>query len=115
MLTYLKMIWEVIKNPKNFVICVLTVLFIFFAWKSYHLQSTYAKEKLDYKDAQLEIADNNMKAINNMAAELKKNTVVNEQFRIEIKNLKLKSERCQDEEYYSTAKRIIDDYNAGLQ
>jgi cell division protein FtsB len=105
----------VVKSPKNLAIIVLSILFLFFAWKSYHLQATYAKEKLDYRDAQLAMADKNMKAINSMTTELKKNTAVNEQFRAEIKNLKLKSERCQDEAYYSTAKRIIDDYNDGLQ
>jgi len=110
----LKMIWDVIKNPKNLAICVLTVLFLLFAWKFYSLQSTYDKEKIAYKDAQLKMAEKNMAAINTMAVELKKNSAVNEHFREEIKNMKLSKERCQDEAYYATAKRVFDDYNSGL-
>jgi len=105
----LKMIWDVIKNPKNLAICVLGVLFLFFAWKSYSLQNTYAKEKIAYQEAQLKMAENNKKAIDSMTVALKKNALEANKISEQIKSLK--EGKTHEKEYYDIANRIADRFN----
>jgi predicted negative regulator of RcsB-dependent stress response len=110
----LKIIWTFIKNPKNLAICVLATLFLFFAWKSYSLQNTYAKEKIAYQDAQLKMADRNQKAIQDMNKKWKENAIVTGKLTEQIKSLKIEGKCIKDENYYNTAGDIVKRFNDSL-
>ena len=110
----LKMFWTLIKNPKNLAICVLGVLFLFFAWKSYSLQNTYAKEKIAYQDTQLQMAENNQKAIQDMNKKWKENAIVTGKLTEQIKSLKIEGKCIKDENYYNTAGDIAKRFNDSL-
>ncbi|MFA5340250.1 MAG: hypothetical protein WC332_00590 [Clostridia bacterium] len=108
----LKMIWDVVKNPKNLAIIVLLVLSVYFAYCKYNLQITYQQYIIAQKDAQLLMAENNKKAIDEMTVALKKNAVVTSKISEQIKPLK--EGRTREKEYYDIANSIVDRFNSSL-
>ena len=110
----LKMIWSVVKNPKNLAIIVLTVLAVYFAYCKYNLQITYSKEKIAYQDAQLQMAENNQKAIQDMNKKWKENAIVTGKLTEQIKSLKIEGKCIKDENYYNTAGDIVKRFNDSL-
>jgi len=109
----LQAIWAVVKNPKNLAIIVLLALAVYFAYSKYNLQITYQKDIIAQKDAQLLMAENNQKAINDMTIALKKNALEANKISEQIKPLK--EGKAHEKEYYAIANRIADRFNSSLQ
>lgn len=86
---------------------------IYFAWRVTNLKAIYAQEKIDILTAQNDLHTQNMKAIDSMIAEQKKNRLITSQISEQIQSLK--EGKTHDEEYYKIANSIADRYNSSLQ
>lgn len=107
-MTYLKIIWAFLKNLKNIIVIgVILALVALAGVQTYRIQNIKLEAEKDKVKAYQQMITE-QKAHAKRLDKISKETGEISQ---KIKNLKLSKERCQDEEFYSTANDIVNRFN----